>query len=175
MFMNKIILIPLLLFLGSYTTFSQEKMNYADFLDEVAKGFGANANKLNKEYKLGKYDRWDANQDTGKLIFSEKGKPKVTASFQIAGSYSTYSGTWKWSWANETVDSAMKLDMNKVKEFGEKNTFSELTTAQWKCKEDYAWTMTAVAGHLTKAKGAYRGQIPEGYVYLLITDIDWIK
>lgn len=157
----------------SQAAFAQEKNNYDKFLDEVAEGFGADAEKLNKEFKLGKYGRWDADQDTGKLIFSDKGKPKVIASFQIAGSYSTYSNTWKWSWANETVDLAMKRDMNKIKEFGEKNQFKELSTAQWECDEDYAWTMTAVAGHLLKAKGAYRGQIQDGFVYLLITDIKW--
>jgi hypothetical protein len=157
--MHKIILIFFCLFLFSHATFAQEKNNYQAFLDEAAKGFGAHAEKLNKEYRLGEYDRWDADQDTGKLIFSEKGKPKVIASFQIAGSYSTYSNTWKWSWANDTVDAAIKRDMNKVKEFGEKNQFNELITAQWKCAEDNAWKMTAVAGHLLKAKGAFRGQI----------------
>jgi len=48
-----------------------------------------------------------------------------------------------------------------------------LTTAKWECDEDYAGTMTAVAGYLLKSKGAYRGPIEDGYVYLLITDIRW--
>ena len=171
--MHRTILIFLCFFLFSHAALAQEKNNYEKFLDEVAKGFGADAEKLNKEYKLGSYDRWDAHQDTGKLVFSNKGKPKVIASFQIAGSYSTHSNTWKWSWANETVDVAIKRDMNKIKEFGEKNKYKELTTPQWEGDEDSAWTMTAVAGQLTKAKGAYRGKIPDGFVYLLITDIKW--
>ncbi len=171
--MHKIILLFFCFFLFSDLALAQETNDYGKFLDEVAKGFGADAEKLNKEYKLGDYDRWDADQETGKLIFSSKGKPRVIASFQIAGSYSTYSNTWKWSWANETVDAANKRDMNKIKEFGEKNQFKELTTPQWKCEENYGWTMTAVAGQLIKAKGAYRGRIADGFVYLLITDIKW--
>lgn len=63
--------------------------------------------------------------------------------------------------------------MNKVKEFGARNGYKELITPQWKCPEDYAWTMTAVTGHLLKAQGAYRGRIQDGFVYLLITDIKW--
>ncbi|MBK8151427.1 MAG: hypothetical protein IPK58_25350 [Acidobacteria bacterium] len=43
----------------------------------------------------------------------------------------------KWSWANETVDAANKRDMNKIKEFGEKNQYKELTTPQLKCEENY--------------------------------------
>ncbi len=171
--MQKIVLTLFCSLLLSHAALAQEKNDYQKFLDEVARGFGADAEKLNKEYKLGRYDRWDANQDTGKLVFSNKGKPIVIASFQIAGSYSTYSNTWRWSWANDSVDVAMKRDMNKIKEFGEKNQFRELTTPQWKVEAHYAWTMTAVAGHLLKAKGAYRGQNPDGFVYLLITDIKW--
>ena len=171
--MHKTILILFCLFLFSHAALAQENNKYEKFLDEAMKGFGADAEKLNKEYKLGSYDRWDAEQDTGKLVFSNKGVPKVIASFQIAGSYSTYSNTWKWSWANDTVDAAIKRDMNKIKEFGEKNQFKELSTPQWKCEEDYAWTLTAIAGQLLKAKGAYRGKIPDGFVYLIITDIKW--
>ncbi len=157
----------------SHTIFAQEKFNDDKFLDQVEKGFMVDAKKLNNQFKLGDYELWDADQETGKLIFSDKGKPKVIASFQIAGSYSTYSKTWKWSWANDTVDVAIKQEMDKVKEFGEKNQIKQLTTAQWKCDEDYVWTITSIAGQIIKAKGAYRGKIPEGFVYLLITDIKW--
>ena len=53
--------------------------------------------------------------------------------------------------------------------------YKELTTAKWECDKDYAATMTAVAGYLVKSKGAYRGPIEDGYVYLLITDIRWVN
>lgn len=69
------------------------------------------------------------------------------------------------------VDAGVKIDISKVRDYGEKKQYKELTTGQWKCAEDYAWTMTAVAGQLLKAKGAFRGQIPEGFAYFLITDI----
>ena len=41
---------------------------------------------------------------------------KVIADAQIVGSYSTYSHTWMWSWANKYVDEGMKKDVLKVKE-----------------------------------------------------------
>lgn len=173
--MTKILLIFLLLFLFFQQTNAQDKFDYKSFFDKVEKGFIKDAAKLDKEFQLKKYDRWDASQDTGRLIFSDNGKPKVIALFQIAGSYSTYSGTWKWSWANDTVNGSLKLDALKVKDFGEKNQLLQLTTSMFKCENDYAWTLTSIAGHLTKAKGAYRGQIPDGYVYFLITDIKWAK
>lgn len=144
--MNKIILILFCVLFLSNSVFMQEKLNIDKFLDEVDKGFLTDAKKLNVDYKLGSYERWNADQETGKLIFSDKGKAKVIASFQIVGSYSAVSKTWKWSWANDTIDTAIKQELNKVKDFGEKNDIKQLTTAQWECDEDYAWTLTSIAG-----------------------------
>jgi hypothetical protein len=153
-------------------TFSQTKddASYDKFLKDAMADFGPRATRLNDEYKLGSY-RWDLDQGTGKLIFSDSGIPKVIADAQIVGSYSTYSHTWMWSWANESVDENMKKDMGKIKKYGEQHNFKELVTAKWRCDEDYGWTITAAAGYLLKAKGAYRGPIEDGYVYMLIMDI----
>jgi hypothetical protein len=90
---------------------------------------------------------------------------KVIADAQTAGSYSTYSQTWMWSWANKHVSEGMKKHIGKVKEFGEKHNYKELTTAKWECDEDRAGTLTLVAGHVLKAKGPYRGSIEDGYDY----------
>ncbi len=173
--MKKLISISLLLFSFFTATLAQEGFNYEKFWNEVENGFVKNAAKLDKEYQLKKYDRWDASQETGRLVFSNKGKSKVIALFQIIGSYSNHSKTWKWAWANDTVDGYLKLDALKVKEFGEKNQLTQLSVPIFNCEDDYAWTLTSIAGQITKAKGAYRGQIPDGYVYFLITEISWAK
>ena len=73
--------------------------------------------------------------------------------------------------SNDTVVEELKKGAQQVKQYGEEKGFSELTTAKWACPADYAGTLTAAAGYILKAKGAYRGPIEDGYVYLLITDI----
>ena len=146
--------------------------SYEKFLEAAMANFVPNATRLNEEYKLGSY-WWHLDQGTGKLTFSKDGVTKVVADAQIVGSYSTYSHTWMWSWANKSVDEGMKKDIWRVKEYGERNHYKELTIAKWECSEDYASTMTAATGYLLKAKGAYRGPIEDGYVYMLITDIRW--
>ncbi|HEU0143419.1 MAG TPA: hypothetical protein VFQ47_01420 [Nitrososphaera sp.] len=161
----------LALMLISVQSQAKDNVSYEKFLTEAMADFGPRATCLNEEYKLGSY-RWDLDQTTGKLVFSDGGIPKVIADAQIVGSYSTYSHTWMWSWANETVDENMKKDMGKIKKYGEQHNFKELVTAKWECDEDYGWKMTAAAGYLLKAKRAYRGPIEDGYVYMLIMDIN---
>jgi len=146
--------------------------SYEKFLQEARAEFQPRAIRLSEEYKLGNYS-WYLDQGTRKLTFSKDGVTKVIADAQIVGSYSTYSHTWMWSWANTSIDEGMKKDMGKVKEYGERRGYKELITAKWECDEDYASTMTAAAGYLLKSKGAYRGPIEDGYVYILITDIRW--
>jgi hypothetical protein len=146
--------------------------SYEKFLVEAMAKFVPGATQLSEEYKLGSYS-WHLDQRTGKLTFSKDGVIKVIADAQIAGSYSTYSHTWMWAWANTSVAEGMKKDIGKVKEYGERHRYKELSTAKWECSEDYASTMIAAAGYLLKSKGAYRGPIEDGYVYILITDIRW--
>lgn len=146
--------------------------SYKKFLQEAMAEFEPRAIRVGEEYKLGSFS-WYLNQGTRKLTFSKDGVTKVIADVQIVGSYSTYSHTWMWSWANTYVAEGMKADIGKVKEYGERHGYKEFTTAKWECDEDYAATMTAAAGFLLKSKGAYRAPIEDGYVFLLITDIKW--
>ena len=146
--------------------------SYEKFLAEARARFVPDATRLSEEYKLGSY-AWHLDQGTGKLTFSKDGVTKVIADAQIVGSYSTYSHTWMWSWANKYVDEGMKKDIGKVKEFGERQNYKKLTTPKWECDEEHAGTLTIAAGYLLKSKGAYRGPIEDGYVYMLITNIRW--
>ena len=56
--------------------------------------------RLQSEFKLGDWPRFDYDVDTGTLIFSEEGVPKVIATIQIVGSTSFKAGNWLWAWGN---------------------------------------------------------------------------
>lgn len=159
------------LFLSYAFRQAKEKVDVQQkFLDKAMASFGPAATQLNEEYNLGAY-RWDLDQKKGTLTFSENGTPKVIATVQIAGSYSTYSHTWMWAWANESVSEPLKTGATQVKAYGTEHKYLQLTTAKFEYPEDSCWELTAVAGYLLKAKGAYRGPMTDGYVYMLITDI----
>ena len=167
-----ILILTVALLLSPVLSQARNPDSYEKFLQEARAEFQPRAIRLSEEYKLGNYS-WYLDQGTRKLTFSKDGVTKVIADAQIVGSYSTYSHTWMWSWANTSIDEGMKKDMGKVKEYGERRGYKELITAKWECDEDYASTMTAAAGYLLKYKGAYRGPIEDGYVYIVITDIRW--
>lgn len=149
--------------------------SWEKYRDEACKSFVERSNKVNEEFKLASYERWDVNQATGKLIFSDKGVAKVIATVEFVGSWSSISNTWLWAWNNPSIVPAMKKKVEKVKDVGKQKMFSELSTSKLSSDEEYAWTLTAVAGHLLGAKTAYRAPYEGGSGFLLVFDIKWAK
>ena len=67
------------------------------FVDLVTRAHAyltARQDELRAQYRLGEWQRWDWDQDTGRLVFSADGVPRVFADIQFVGTYSTMSGTW---------------------------------------------------------------------------------
>jgi hypothetical protein len=129
------------------------------------------------EYKIGDYKRFDWNQQTGELVWSDSGVPKVIAKVQFVGSISTINNTWLWSWGNPTILADVKKDILKVKAYGEQHHLEKLTTAGWPAEEADGWEMTAIAAKLLEAKGAYRAPNSNGhgFTFLIIKEMDWAK
>jgi len=154
---------------------TQWTADYLKFRDETCKAFKESSDKVNAEFKLGEYDRWDFSQDTGQLVFSNQGVKKVIADVQVAGDW-TAKNSWMWGWNNDSIRAPLKKEMFKVRDFGKEKNYYELITPEFPVIDpDYAWSLTAVAGGVIKAKSAYRGQNGTGYIYFLITDLRWVK
>lgn len=128
---------------------------------------------LMAEYKLGEHKRFDWDQDSGSLVFSNDGVVAVIAKVQFVGSISTKSNTWLWSWANSTVQDNVKDQMHVIEAFGEKHEYEALTTDKWEGDEVDGWEMTSITAQLLNAKGAYRTSSDNGFTYMVITEIQW--
>ena len=150
---------------------AQTPVSYEKFLADAVKDFGVRSTKFDKEFAIADFDSWDYLQADGQLRFSKGGVAKAVADAQVLGSYSTYSGTWMWSWANPTVNSAVKKDIEKVREFGRSKGYRELIEPKFASDEAHAWKLVAAAGQIVGSKSAFRGAIDDGWVYFLITDI----
>ena len=161
----------LLTALFALSALAQAPVEYEQFLADAVKEFGARSTKFDKEYAIADFDNWDYLQADGQLRFSKGGVTKVVANAQLLGSFSTYSDTWMWSWANSTVDSAVKKDIGKVREFGRAKGYRELIEPKFASDEDHAWKLVAASAQIVGAKSAFRGRIEDGWVYFLITDI----
>jgi hypothetical protein len=118
----------------------------------------------------GQHERWDWDDDASTLTFSDAGVPKLRVYVSVAGT--TEGDSWEWSWANGNIEAHTRLDIEKVREFGEQKGFDRLTTAFWEADEYTGWEMTAVAVHVLDAPGSYRFPTERGYCYLVYRTIE---
>lgn len=127
-----------------------------------------------QKFKIDTYSRYDYSQETGEIVFSDHGVPKVVAKFQVVGDVSGKSKTWLWSWANPSVRQELAAGARDVRAYGTRHGIAKLTQAQWPATLDDGWCMTAIAAKLLHAESAYRSPDKQGgAVYLILNDIHW--
>jgi hypothetical protein len=117
------------------------------------------------------YKRWDWNQDTAELVFSNDGVAGVIARISFVGSFSTKSETWLWAWANFSLVEAVREPAIGVREYGEKNGFLPLTIPKWSATQEDGWHMAAVAARILGGEGAYRTPSDNGFTFMVLHDV----
>ena len=114
---------------------------------------------------LGRCDRWDLDQEDGRLRFTFPDLI-VECDAQIIGSWDSVSTTWRWAWSNASVAEALRVMSTKIRDYGCQHHIRELTDEKWKASEADAWRVAALACVLCDAQGIYRG--PAGGTFVFI-------
>ena len=122
------------------------------------------------EEQYGTNDHWDWDADSAVLTFSNACNAKLRIHVSIVGT--TQGDSWQWTWANPNIPHYSKLDMEKVREFGEAKGYEQLTSKFLTADEYTGWEMTAVAVHVLNALGSYRFPTGSGFCYLAYRKID---
>ncbi len=131
--------------------------------------------QLLKEYRIGEHKRWDYQQESAELIFSNDGVPAVIAEVEFIGSVSTRSGTWLWAWANFDMLPQVRSRIAAVRDFGAERDFPRLTVPKWNADEVDGWEVSAIAAHVLGAQGLYRVPSANGFLYMAIMGIRHIQ
>ena len=124
------------------------------------------------EEQYGYHGRWDWDDVAVTLTFSDPSLATIRINVTVVGS--TQGNSWEWSWANPNYEDRSRLDMEKVREYGETNRYDKLTSAFLDADEFTGWEMTAIAAHILNAPGAYRFPTDNGYCYLVYRKIEVI-
>jgi hypothetical protein len=126
---------------------------------------------LDHRLGIGSYERYDYDQATKQLVFSNKGVPGLIADLEVVGTYSKVAGTWMWSWANFSLLSKVRTRMKRVRTLGEQRSFPRLTTYLWPGEKSDAWDMAAIAAHVLRAQGVYRSPGESTDLFMTISKI----
>lgn len=131
-------------------------LGWPDVVAAAGESLRARQHRLEAEYGIGRWERWDYDFDAATLTFSTAGRPGIVADIRVVGTTATSTGTWLWSWDNPWIPPEARRDVDLVYAYGEQRGFEKLTTATWSGDERDGWEMTAVAACLLEGEGAYR-------------------
>ena len=151
----------------------ERTQQFASLVDEACAYLNRCQDSLAAEFELRRWSRYDWDQETGLLVFSEEGRPRVVADIQFVGSISTISDTWLWSWANDTIDGRLTTAAANVRLYGERHDISQLSMSKWPAHHGDGWEMASITAFLTKAKGAYRTPDEGGFTFMIMTSVKW--
>lgn len=120
--------------------------------------------------RYGKHARWDWDDISSTLTFTDAETPTVRINVSVVGT--VQGDSWEWAWANRNIQFHEKIDIEKIREFGEANGFEKLTSAFLEADEYTGWEMTAVAASVLEAPGAYSFPTENGRCYLIYRTIE---
>lgn len=144
---------------------------WESFLDEAMEYLQSQQDRLNADYQLSSWQRYNYNQEGGTIVFSSDGRIGIVADIHIVGSTSKSGGTWLWAWDNPSVLDRVKHCLTDVRTFGEVHGFDKLTTPKWPGDERDGWEMTAVAAFILQTQGAYRAPHDNGVLFMVLRNI----
>ena len=146
---------------------------YRALLTEAHAYATARQDELRRDFRLDDWPRWDWDQETGQLVFSDAGRARVICDLRFTGSVSTGSGTWLWSWANPYFDPRWTRDVRDVRLVGESRGIPQLTEPTWAADEIDGWEMTSISALVLRARGVYRTPDENGFTFMVLTSVRW--
>lgn len=124
--------------------------------------------EFDKLYDFDKHTAWHYDHRLG--IFTLKFEDhNIYFKYVDVGSYSHNTNTWMWSWYNEHTPEKVKIEMERIPQFGQEQEYESLTTGLIEAEKEIGWEMTAIAHRFIHGIGAYSVSIDHLDIYFLFT------
>jgi hypothetical protein len=149
-----------------------ESGDYKALVEQASAEMKRKNNSLIEKGLVGNGGSWFVDQPTGKITFTRPNGARVIGDVQIIGTYGEIHGTWLWAWNNTSILAPLRRDAWTVRQYGEQHTLIKLTTAEFECEEADCWNLTAIACHLNKAQGGYRGPHKLGLTFMTFDKLE---
>ena len=144
---------------------------FENFKDGCCQQISAMQDAFVESHDINSYENWFFYENFGVFHFQSNDGRNLYFNYTLAGSFSTKTNTWKWSWDNEYLKESERRDIDKVRVYGLDNGYEQLSTGLIDGDEYTGWAMTSVAAKVLNAIGVYR--FPENHLffYLIFTGV----
>ena len=157
------------------TSCAMPREQYVDLLTRADSAMSVHQDRLQREYQLGAWPRFDYDEGTGILVFSQAGVAKVLADIQFVGEVSRRDSVWTWAWQLPYVKPTLARAASTSRRYGWFHGIAPLRESPWHGDGVDGWEMTALTGWLAGAEGGYRAPSSDSatYTFLLLRNVRW--
>ena len=154
---------------------AMERDRYVDLLTRADSALGARQGRLQKDFRLGSYARFDYDEGTGILVFSDSGAAKVLADVQFVGEVSRRDSVWHWGWDLPYVLPEFAQAARKARRYGWLRGVQPLKRTGWSGDDIDGWEMTSLTAWIAGTDGAYRAPSSDSatYTFMLLRNVRW--
>lgn len=144
-------------------------LTYKKYANRLCQKLTEFQDNFKKQYDLDSYANWFYNQSSETLrLYSDN--QELYFKYIPVGTFSQTTNTWMWAWANEDSVEPRKFRTFKIKEYGEKMSYDNLTIAHFNGDKYTGWELTSIAFDIIGGIGAYRVISDHLEKYFLLTE-----
>ena len=146
-----------------------KRLKYKKYADRICNKLTEIQNNFRTQYDIDNYENWFYNQSTETLrLYS--GDKEIYFKYIPVGTFSRNTNTWMWVWANQDSVEPRKFQTLKVKEFGKKKKYKNLTNEHFEGNQYTGWELTSIAFEIIGGIGTYRVISDHLEKYFLLTE-----
>lgn len=160
---------------AAFTGCEMPHNRYVEILTRADSTMTAHQDRLRRDYQLGRWPRFDYDEGTGILVFSEGGIAKVLADVQFVGELSRRDSTWRWAWELPYVRGELAGAASQARRYGWLHRVAPLRRSGRSGDNADGWEMTSLTGWIAGAEGGYRAPSSDSsyYTYMLLRNVRW--
>lgn len=123
---------------------------------------------LEREFGLGRYERFAVDYEKETLRFLNDDRVQVAFSITPLGSHHLAEKSWRWAWANASLPEKMRRKAAHVQRLFDVTGFDLFRQSDVSIDESMAWEFVALSAKILGALGAY--SMPQGSlrIYVLL-------
>lgn len=144
---------------------------FQDFLDSTYDELESKQNRLEEEFGLGHFDRYDLDPEAELITFSAEGRDTVTARFVPIGTFVPSTGSWMWGWHNDAFSDSLREQAAKLLTLAEITDIAMFEEPTSEVDEEMAWEMTAMSLHVLDGLGVYRVPADDLWYFYALFDL----
>jgi len=141
---------------------------FDDFLATALKELQHKQDYLEKEFGLGRYERFFVDYETEELQFFTDDRVMLAFSIIPVGSHVATKDSWRWSWANTSLPEKVRRNAARVRQLRDLTGLDLFHQADLSVDESMAWEFVALSAKALGALGAYSMPQRELRAYVLL-------